>query len=283
MKHLLSLLICLFFATRIFAQILCAPTFQYCNGKMGVYPIDSSIIPQPIAYACPGQMFNFILTVVAPDSIYQPLPLNLNQIQIENIGVYNGSGSSLSAIPYGLTYTCISPKGIGLNDVDSEDCIYMEKSCNCILISGIIPTLATPSDINLTILARINGALLLSFGDSIPGTLRTIKGKYIIRVKPTNECITSTSLITDGGLTIYSNFPNPVVGSTIIKVESIRDEEILLDIFNFLGEKVKTKKVNLAIGTNSIPLDCGDMKSGIYFYSISNSKSVYTSKMQVVH
>ena len=78
----------------------------------------------------------------------------------------------------------------------------------------------------------------------------------------------------DNGISIY---PNPFISSTYINLKDI-SEERKFELFNVLGIKVKTIKLNKEI----IQLNKDNLSSGIYFYRVTDiSKIIETGKLIV--
>jgi hypothetical protein len=254
---------------------------MYCapGAPAGVYPMpDTATTPQPFAVACSGQPFNFTFTVVVPDSITSPFPLNLTTIELTGLGIYS-SGTTVGPLPGGLTYSCYSPQGAGATDLNPNDCIFSDRSCGCVKISGTVPSTLTAGDYEITILCRINSALNLSFGQNIPGTLHPVSGHYILRVA---SCVGVETVLGEN-VTISANQPNPFAGITNIVVESNRSTELGLNITNTLGQIVSSRQLQIIPGTNTVTVDGSELANGIYFYSFTDGTNIASGKMIVQH
>jgi len=80
--------------------------------------------------------------------------------------------------------------------------------------------------------------------------------------------------------TLYQNYPNPFNSDTRIKYQISRQSAVSLNVFNLLGQKVKTlvNKKQKA-GNHSIWLDGSGLAGGIYFYKIKTNAGYLSKKM----
>lgn len=68
-----------------------------------------------------------------------------------------------------------------------------------------------------------------------------------------------------------SLYPNPMIGcKTTLKFNLSQRENVLIDIFNITGEKVKSfKNNNSSSGNNIIDIDLNNISEGVYFLKLS--------------
>lgn len=84
---------------------------------------------------------------------------------------------------------------------------------------------------------------------------------------------------------LEGNYPNPFNPSTTIKFELPRRQNVELNIYNMLGDKVRTLVNNvLPSGENKIVWDGKDennnvVSSGVYIYTLRMEDKIYSSKM----
>jgi plastocyanin len=79
---------------------------------------------------------------------------------------------------------------------------------------------------------------------------------------------------------LEQNYPNPFNPSTKIKYSIAKDGFVNLEVYNILGNKMKTlvnQKQNA--GSHSIEFKAGDLPSGIYFYRIETEGYTASRKM----
>ncbi len=68
----------------------------------------------------------------------------------------------------------------------------------------------------------------------------------------------------------FSIFPNPVKSTVNIKFEETQDRQILIEIFNLLGQKLTTLKANTKDGL--LTIDSSDLKNGTYIISLKENE-----------
>lgn len=87
---------------------------------------------------------------------------------------------------------------------------------------------------------------------------------------------------------LYQNYPNPFNPSTIIKYQLPENTFVKLNVYNSMGQLIKTLVNDIrAAGTYSIEWhsdnDFGcNVSSGIYFYCLITNNNVFTNKMVLV-
>lgn len=66
--------------------------------------------------------------------------------------------------------------------------------------------------------------------------------------------------------------PNPLVTNTTIKFESNNNQDVYLSVRNVLGKTVFRRKIASRKGVNSFYFERGNLKSGMYIYTIQTGK-----------
>ncbi len=83
--------------------------------------------------------------------------------------------------------------------------------------------------------------------------------------------------------TLYQNMPNPATNSTRISYELKKSDNVTVDIYDFLGNKVKSfYEGRKSAGFYSIEVSLNGFASGTYFYTLKTDKNIATKKMVVV-
>jgi hypothetical protein len=81
---------------------------------------------------------------------------------------------------------------------------------------------------------------------------------------------------------ILQNYPNPVQGTTSVKVVLAKQGTISLQVSSMVGQKMmELSKTNVAPGNHYFTLDCSNLPSGVYFYTVTVGKESATRKMIV--
>jgi hypothetical protein len=81
--------------------------------------------------------------------------------------------------------------------------------------------------------------------------------------------IAEAKVIAPAVFALEQNYPNPFNPSTRINFSLAVESRVTLDVFNIIGQKVKTLiNRNLPAGQNSLTFDASHLNSGIYFYRI---------------
>lgn len=79
---------------------------------------------------------------------------------------------------------------------------------------------------------------------------------------------------------LEQNFPNPFNPSTIIKFTLSKTEYVNIEVFNALGQKIKTLlNKHMIAGHHEVEFTAGNLSSGIYFYRIEAGEFQEVKKM----
>jgi hypothetical protein len=82
---------------------------------------------------------------------------------------------------------------------------------------------------------------------------------------------------------LYQNYPNPFNPSTNIKFNLEENGFVTLNIYNVLGQKVKTLVAEeLSFGTHQVSFDASSLSSGVYFYKLESGKQTSIRKMMLL-
>ena len=75
--------------------------------------------------------------------------------------------------------------------------------------------------------------------------------------------------------------PNPFTNLTNITFKSIDSSSTIFTVKNILGKTVYKKKIKTKIGINSIPFTRGNLKTGMYIYSMQNKDKVVSKRFVI--
>ena len=82
-----------------------------------------------------------------------------------------------------------------------------------------------------------------------------------------------------GEFYLSQNYPNPFNPSTIIEFALPERANVILEVYNLLGERVKTLlREELNAGVHKINFSAAGLSSGVYLYRISSEKFNQTRK-----
>ena len=93
--------------------------------------------------------------------------------------------------------------------------------------------------------------------------------------------ITSIGFSQEKSIEKLSAAPNPFANSTKITFKSIDNSTIIFTVKNILGKTVYKKKIKTKIGINSVPFTKGNLKTGMYLYSIQNKDKVVSKRFVI--
>jgi len=80
----------------------------------------------------------------------------------------------------------------------------------------------------------------------------------------------------------FNVFPNPFTDKTTISFLLNSNQNVIIDVFNMIGEKVKSiNNGNLTAGSHTIELDRSKLSNGIYFISMKAGNNIYTEKIMI--
>jgi len=84
---------------------------------------------------------------------------------------------------------------------------------------------------------------------------------------------------------LNQNYPNPVSKQTTITYTVPRSEYVRLDLYNLMGERVKTMvDGTVDAGTHEVYFEKDNLPVGVYFYTMSTSSGYkQTKKMQIIY
>jgi hypothetical protein len=82
---------------------------------------------------------------------------------------------------------------------------------------------------------------------------------------------------------LSQNYPNPFTLKTTIKIYHVLDGELLLEVYNLMGQKVKTVHSGwLDAGEYTFTIDAAGMGSGTYLYRLTGQSGIQARRMTIV-
>ncbi len=82
---------------------------------------------------------------------------------------------------------------------------------------------------------------------------------------------------------LFQNYPNPFNPSTVISFTLSTSQNVMLAVYNMLGEKIaELVNGNMSEGNHSVTFDASNLSSGIYIYRISTDNFASNKKMLLI-
>ena len=94
-------------------------------------------------------------------------------------------------------------------------------------------------------------------------------------------CISTIGFSQEKSIEKLSVAPNPFVNSTNILFTSKTTSTIIFSVKNVLGKTVFKKTFKTKEGKNSIPFSKGNLLSGMYIYTLQDSKGVLSKRFVI--
>jgi hypothetical protein len=82
-----------------------------------------------------------------------------------------------------------------------------------------------------------------------------------------------TSSIIPNSIDLYGNYPNPFNPSTKIKFSIPESGNVIIHVFNVLGEQIENFNIFGNAGVNEFNFEASSLSTGIYFYEVSLNSS----------
>jgi hypothetical protein len=74
-------------------------------------------------------------------------------------------------------------------------------------------------------------------------------------------------------------FPNPAVNNFTVRLDAMNAGESELSIYDMQGKQVRTEKIQLMQGENTIPVSCSELPRGIFIVEIISGEKKYTRRI----
>ncbi len=285
MKKIFTLLAAGFFTASAFAQ-LCVP------GQLN----EDRFIPSPDSTAC-------IERSVAYNQVFRVrIPQTAGSFTIEYMAI-----DSVTNLPSGLTAVMNKPFGTQ----------YVAGETGCVTLSGTTSSPAGQYRLGLYVKLKVSVIPLPLTGDLYTlAKTQNVEGaeKYIIYLALTETtdncpCNDTTGQTPVGSFKSYSGsepqcafrpntgttgisdinsvvsglniVPNPFSSSATVEFNAEVSGTYTARITNLIGKEVMRKSEDVTIGSNTININRNDLAAGVYFFSLSNGKSLVTKRFVI--
>lgn len=88
-----------------------------------------------------------------------------------------------------------------------------------------------------------------------------------------NEAVTSFGTV--------ACYPNPASDLVNVNVTLNNNEEVMINMYNSLGQMISTETRNMTAGANAVQLNTSNLQSGVYFINVTAAGSTATTKVIV--
>lgn len=243
MKHFFYIILLFQCYMQVEAQT-CLPDSTLKDSSAGVYP-------KPISptnpnggitkVACINKPYEFIFTVVVPDTVVVPIfpnPIALEKVSIDSVG-------AILNLPEGISYSCNPP-----------NCVFKKNSYGCLSLYG------TPSINNqagdykpiIKLKLSVNVGIPFDYNTEYPGP--AFPGEYILKLVDEADCASANKDLTIAHSLWY---PNPSFnGQFSIDSRNVTD----VRVFNAHGKQILSTYKQQA---HSFNLELKACDKGIYF------------------
>jgi hypothetical protein len=211
------------------------------------------------------------------------------------INVFIDDSSAIGALCYGVVY----------EDDGSGSQVYMDQTPDHTIAAGDLNdwvTLTFSAPVSLTaggeyyvMLGSYGGPDLVAIGrgtnaapnqtcfilDGADNTWYYTSRTPMVRAG-VNCPVGVEEVISENGITLGQNQPNPFDGSTTINYELANSTNVTFEVVDVTGKVViELNEGNIAAGAHTVVLDADKLESGIYFYSIVTDNNRITKQMVV--
>lgn len=167
----------------------------------------------------------------------------------------------ITGLPNGLSYSC-----------SNTDCYYDSLEVGCIDVSGTIND--TVGTYEVTVMVTF-------YGTALGGTVATEQAGSLPFA--TYQFAVGNVGVQDhlnlSRFEVVQNYPNPFEKETLISFSSPTNATYDFNVYNVLGELIKTKKIKAEQGLNQFTFASENYPSGVYVYSLSDANNTITKRM----
>lgn len=251
-----TLLLIFTFATLFtYSQNGCSPDPQYTIA--GVFP-DTIV---GLADAFVGQSYSQNITIITPIDTVADVFGQMLLVTIDSINL-----TGVTGLPPNFSYTC-----------DPPNCSFPGGSIECAeLYSTINPSAANVGLYPITLSTTAYVSDVPFIGTT---TQDDVTGGYYIEILDNTTSVFNQ--YNNNTFELRDVFPNPVNNNARIQFISGTPEEVVLKIYNLLGEEVEYQIIISTRGVNTIDINTSSYPEGMYLYSINNGGQLLTKRMVV--
>lgn len=261
MKYFFYIILSFLCYVQVEAQT-CLPDSTLKDSSAGVYPKPvSPTNPNGgiTKVACINKPYEFVFTVVVPDTVQVPIfpnPIALEKVSIDSLG-------AILNLPEGISYSCNPP-----------NCVFKKNTYGCLKLYG------TPSLNNqagdykpiIKLKLTVNVGIPFDYTTEYPGP--AFPGEYILKLVNEVDCASANKDLSKETSFWY---PNPSFNGEF-RMDSRKVSDI--KVFNAHAKQIYT--LNYFDGSG-VHIQFKDYKEGIYFVQWREEYTWYNQKIILVN
>jgi len=282
MKKIFTLLAASFIAATSFAQ-LCVPG-QLTEERFIPSPDSTACIERNVAYSLvfrvriPQAAGTFNIQYMIIDSVTN-MPPGLTAVMNKPFGTQYAAGETGCVTLAGTTSSAAGQYRLGLY-------VRLKVTAIPVALSGDLYTIASGQGVAgaeryiiYLSLTESNGTCpcIDTTGQTPLKSIKPYTGsekQCSFRAKPFPLGISDINSLVSG----LNIVPNPFSSNATVEFNAEVAGNYTARITNLIGKEVMRKSEDVTIGSNSISINRNDLAAGVYFFSLSNGKSLLTKR-----
>lgn len=206
------------------------------------------ICPEILPDGQVGVPYYQVVTIIPPGSA---------DIGGQSVTIHHIELTGVDNMPPGLSYQA--------NDVN-----MYPPTRYCVLISGT-PTVAGTYNLGVRVIPYVD-----IFGNPVATPEQTDDTSLVIVI---HNAVGINGINSNNEFSLLGNIPNPFYANSKIGFYNNASETVELKVFNILGEEVYSERIRSHTGENYFRFIGDKLNKGIYVYSITNGKKVFTKQL----
>ncbi|PAU93062.1 hypothetical protein CK503_14175 [Aliifodinibius salipaludis] len=124
---------------------------------------------------------------------------------------------------------------------------------------------------------------ILGDGESYPFMAKIGRQRFTVYTGSLSDLKEIEKSLVPQQITLNPNYPNPFSSTTTIQIGIDQHSEVTLEVFNILGQKVRTLvNESMKAGWHKVVFDGSRLASGTYFYRLTVGEQIQTKKMVLI-
>jgi len=93
---------------------------------------------------------------------------------------------------------------------------------------------------------------------------------------PVSQLTSNNEVVENSNIRVY---PNPFVEVTNIEIDLADAQEVSVEVFNAIGQRVTQRNYGQLSGKNTLPFNAQNFENGMYFINITIDNTLTTKKV----